>query len=68
MVLTEKERVMLAVEFASAFMQSGRSFPSFRELAVLGLDFVEKMEIEVAKRGSIEVKGQVMNFKKIGQR
>lgn len=68
MILTEKERVTLATQFASAFMQSGRSFPSFRELAVLGLDFVEKMEIEVAKRGSIEVKAQVVSFKKIGQR
>ena len=65
MVLSDKERVTLAVQFATGFMQSGRSFPSFRELAVLGLDFVTKMEEEVDKRNTIETRAEVLSIKRI---
>ena len=68
-MLNNKERVTLAVQFATGFMQSGRSYSSFRELATLGLDFVMKMEEEVYRQYPVSTpsntKVEVLNVRKL---
>ena len=42
----------MAMQFASSYVQSGRSFPSFSALLQMGVDMVDEMERETMRRDS----------------